>query len=59
MNRWKRGDKGHQQEEEEERKEELLFENLTPREDCGEEIDRYLMSIGKRMMRYRLNVFLL
>ena len=32
MNRWKR-------DTQEERKEEYLFENLTPREDSGDQID--------------------
>ena len=36
----------------------LLFGNLTPR-DKMEALDRYLMGLSKRFMKYRLNVFLL
>jgi hypothetical protein len=36
----------------------LLFGNLTPR-DQYEALDRYLMGLSKRFMKYRLNVFLL
>lgn len=38
--------------------EDLLFGNLTPR-DRTEALDRYLMGLSKRFMKYRLNVFLL
>lgn len=38
--------------------EDLLFGNLTPR-DKLEALDRYLMGLSKRFMKYRLNVFLL
>ena len=38
--------------------EDLLFGNLTPR-DRMEALDRYLMGLSKRFMKYRLNVFLL
>lgn len=40
--------------------EESLFANLTPRDDSNEHlIDEHLLKISKRMMKYRLNVFLL
>ena len=40
--------------------EEELFANLTPREDFkGDLVDEYLLKISKKMMKYRLNVFLL
>ena len=38
--------------------EDLLFGNLTPR-DKMQALDRYLMGLSKRFMKYRLNVFLL
>ena len=38
--------------------EDLLFGNITPR-DQQEALDRYLMGLSKRFMKYRLNIFLL